>query len=43
MQEADPVCGICVAHGGHEAAEVRDVWRTGRGRGLPGGGRKINK
>ena len=40
-QEADPVRGICGAHGGHETAEVRGVRRTDRGRGLRGrGGRK---
>ena len=31
-QEADPVGGICGAHGGNEIAKVRDVRRTG-GRG----------
>ena len=30
----DPVHEICGAHGGHESAEVRDVRRTGGGRGL---------
>ena len=34
MQEVDLVCGICGAHGGYETAEVRDVRRNGRGRGL---------
>ena len=34
MQEVDPVRGICGAHGGDETAEVRDVQRTGRERGL---------
>ena len=29
-----PVRRNCGAHGGHETAEVRDAWRTGRGRGL---------
>ena len=29
--------GICGAHGGHETAKVRDVQRTGGGRGLRGG------
>ena len=33
-QEADSVRGICGAHGGHETSEVRDVRRTGGGRGL---------
>ena len=33
-QEADLVRGICGAHGGYQTAEVRDVWRIGRGRGL---------
>ena len=36
-QEADLICGICGAHGGYEFAEMRDVWRTGGGRGLYGG------
>ena len=39
-QEADPVRGICGAHRGHETAEVRDVRRTGGGRGLRGGQEK---
>ena len=35
---ADPVCGICGAHGEHETAEVRTtVWRTGTGYELRGG------
>ena len=33
VQEVDPVCGICGAHGGHETAQVHDVRRTGGGRG----------
>ena len=33
--------GFCGAHGGHETAEVRDVRRTGGGRGLCGGPGKI--
>ena len=37
-QEADPVRGVCGAHG-HGTAEVRDVRRTDGGRGLRGGGR----
>ena len=36
-EEADPVRGICGAHGGHVTAEVRHVRRTGGGRGLRGG------
>ena len=32
--------GICGAHGGHETAEWRSVWRAGGGRRLRGGGRK---
>ena len=40
MQEADPVRGICGAHGGHETAEVRDIRRTGGGHWLRGGARK---
>ena len=35
-----PVRGIGGAHEGHETAEVRDVWRTGGGRGLRGGRQK---
>ena len=30
----DFVRGVCGAHGEYETAEVRDVWRTGGGRGL---------
>ena len=37
-QEADPVLGICGAHGRYESTEVRGVRRTGGGRGLRGGG-----
>ena len=33
--------GVCGAHRGHETAEVRDVRRTGGGRGLRGGAGKI--
>ena len=40
-QEADPVRGICGAHGGHETAEVCDVRRTIGARGLRGGAGKI--
>ena len=36
MQEADPVRGICDAHGGYETAEVRDVRITGGGAGCVG-------
>ena len=36
-QKADPVRGICGAHQGHK---IRDVWRTGGGRGLRGGAGK---
>ena len=39
-QEADLVRGIRGAHGGHETAETRDVWRTGGGRGLREGQEK---
>ena len=35
-REVDPVRGICGAYGGHKPAEVRDVRRTDRGRGLRG-------
>ena len=35
-QEADLVFGICGAHGGYEAAEVRDVRIIGGVRGLCG-------
>ena len=42
-QEADIVCGICGAHGGYETAEVRDVQKTGGGRGLCGGpGKRVD-
>ena len=40
VQEADPICAICGANGGHETDEVRSVPRTGRGRGLRGGAGK---
>ena len=36
----DPVRGVCGPHGEHETVEVRDVWRTGGGRGLRGGTEK---
>ena len=39
-QEADPVRGICGAHGGHETAKVRDVRRTGERRELRRGAGK---
>ena len=39
-QEADLICGVCGAHGGYESAKVRDVRRTGEGRGLRGGQEK---
>ena len=43
-QEADLVRGICGAHGGYETAEVRDVRRTGGGRGLYGGsGKRVDE
>ena len=43
LQEADLVCGICGAHGGYETAEVRDVRRIGRGRGLcEGPGKRVD-
>ena len=42
-QEANPVRGICGAHGGHETAGVHDVRRTSRGRGLRWGpGKRVN-
>ena len=40
MQKADLVRGICVASGGYETAEVRDVRRNSGGCGLWGGGRE---
>ena len=40
-QEADTVGGICGAHGGHQTTEVRDIRRTGGGRGLRGRPGKI--
>ena len=40
-QEADLVRGICGAHGGYQIAEVRDVRRNRRGRGLCGGAGQI--
>ena len=39
-QKADLVRGLCGAHGGHEVAEVHDIWGTGGGRGLRGEGVK---
>ena len=36
-QKANLVRGICGAHGGYETAELRNVRRTGGGRGLRGG------
>ena len=44
MQETDPVRGICGAHGGYKTTEVRDVGRTGGGRGLlEGSGRRMDE
>ena len=40
-QQLDRVRGICGAHGGHGTAEVRDVRRTGVGRGLRGATVKV--
>ena len=34
--EEDRFDWICGPHEGHETAEVRDVWKTGEGRGLRG-------
>ena len=43
MQEADLVCGICGAHGGYETAEVHDVQRNGKERGLGRGqGKRVD-
>ena len=43
-EEADLVRGVCGAPGGHDTAEVRDVWRTGGGCGLLGGpGKRVNE
>ena len=39
-QEADPVCGVCGAHGGYETAEVRHVRRVGGGRAVCVGGQE---
>ena len=33
----DPDRDVCGAHGGHKTAELRDVRRAGRGRGVLGG------
>ena len=30
-QDADLICGICGAHGGHETIKVGDIRRTGEG------------
>ena len=38
--EEDRFDWICGPHEGHETAEVRDVWKTGGGRGLRGGSPK---
>ena len=37
MHEADSVCGVCGAYGGHKTAGVRNDRRIDRGRGLRGG------
>ena len=42
-KKADLICGICGAHGRYETAEVRDIRRSGRGRGLCGGpGKRVD-
>ena len=33
MRTTDPVRGTCSAYGGHETAEVHDVWRIDGGAG----------
>ena len=38
--EEDHFGWICGPDEGHETAEVRDVWKTGEGRGLRGGSAK---
>ena len=40
QEEADPVRGICGAHGGHETEEMLGVQSTNGGRGLRGGAGK---
>ena len=40
LDDKDPVCGICVAHSGHETTEVRDVRRIDGEHGLCGGSGK---